>query len=493
VTSVARPLPRLAVRRRLRSAPLVLWILLAIAAVHGSAWAFITTPFNGPDEVQHIAYVQSVAETGDGPERNSGSGGWSSEVNTAAHNLDLFAMRGNPAMRPDWERVDDVEALVRGQARDNTTGPNSAAVNPPLYYAYAAVFWKLSPDGSLFGRIASVRLATVALMVIAVLLAWMAASEVFTRTWPRFVATALVALQPKLAHTAGQVNPDLLLVVMATAFLVAALRLVNRGSSLGRLAALGAAAAGGMLTHPRGLYLLPATLVVLAVVAIRERPAAKQAIRAVAGVGALLLVGFVSAYAYSRAHAGGAAFGGNAPSASGFKIREFFSYLWQFYLPKYGFFTAEFGPPGGYGYRQFFIETFFGSYGHFEVNFVQLVYDRLQIAAFLGLIGLYTAVVLRFRRLLRRWPVVVVLVAPLLGMLAQLHVTSYASLRDDGIDVVITGRYLLPAIALYGIAAAFTVGSLPRRFAAPAAGVLLGAAVLLCLGAMGLGLARFDA
>lgn len=494
MTSVARPSPRLAVRRRLRSAPLALWILLAIAAVHGTAWSFVTAPLNGPDETSHIGYVQALVTTGDGPDRGQGSGSYSTEVSLAGQELYLFPIRGQPSGKPAWDRVNEVEAAMDElgkESRENTTGPNPAAINPPLYYAYAAAAWQLSPDRSLLGRITAARLATVLLLVIAVLLAWLVAGEVFTRTWPRFLATALVALHPKLGHTAGQVNPDLMLVVFATAFLLAALRLVNRGPTPGRLIALGVTAAGGVLSHPRGLYLLPAALVVLGVTAIQRRPRAASAAKGAGIVGALLLAGFTVAYLYSRGHAAGSAFGGNAPAASGFNFREFGSYLWQFYFPKFGFFTATFGPPGGYGYKQFFIQTFFGSYAHFEVNFNTLVYDRIQILAFAGLIGLYTAIVVRRREVLRRWPAVLVVTATFGGMLMQLHATSYASLRDGGLDIVITGRYLLPAIALYGLAAAWTVGSLPRRLGPIAGGLLLGAAVILCLGALGHGFSRF--
>jgi len=494
VTSVAARLRPVSVRARLRSLPATAWILLAVAAAHGTAWAFVTAPLQGPDETSHVAYVQALAENGDGPKRSEGDGPWSSEVNVLAERVYLHSIDGHPGGKPMWDRVDETEReleKIDDAGRRDTTGPNPAAINPPLYYAYATVAWKLSPDQSLLGRLTAVRLATVLLMVIVVLLTYLLAAEVFTREWPRFLATALVALHPKLGHTAGQVNPDLMLAVFGTGFLLAAARLVQRGPTAGRLAALALTAAGGVLTHPRGLYLLPAALVVLAVVALQRRPAPAALAKAAAGVGAVCVAGFAGAYLYSRGHSGGAAFGGNAPTASGFNSREFFSYLWQFYLPKFNFFTATFGPPGGYGYRQFFIETFFGAYANFEVNFSPRLYDRLQIAAFVGLVGLYTTAVLRRREIARRWPIVAVVVATFGGLLMQLHLTSYASLRNGGIDVVITGRYLLPVLALFGLAAAFTVGSLPRRLAAPVAGVLLGAAVVLCLGALGTTFTRF--
>ena len=496
VTSVAARLRPVSVRSRVRAVPLGLWILLAVAALHGSAWSFVTAPLNGPDETSHVAYVQSLSEAGEGPKRNEGNGAWSSEVNILAEELYLFSTRGQPGARPVWDRADDardaLEELPKS-GRENTTGGNPAAINPPLYYAYATVAWKLSPDRSLIGRMTAVRLATVLLMVITVLLVYLLAAEVFTREWPRFLATGIVALHPKLGHTAGQVNPDLMLVVFGTGFLLAAVRLVQRGPTAGRLAAVALTAVGGVLAHPRGLYLLPGALVAVLVSGARTRPSAATALKALASVGAVLAAGFVAAFLYSRGHSGGAAFGGNAPSASGFNVREYFSYLWQFYLPRFNFFAATFGPPGGYGYRQFFIETFFGSYANFEINFTPKLYDRLQIAAFVGLIGLYTVIVVRRDAVRRRWPLVVVLAATFLGMLMQLHLTSYSSLRNGGLDVVITGRYLLPMIALFGITVAFTIGSLPRRVAAPLGGLVLGASVVLCLGALGNALTRFYA
>ena len=73
-----------------------------------------------------------------------------------------------------------------------------------------------------------------------------------------------------------------------------------------------------------------------------------------------------------------------------------------------------------------------------------------------------------------------------------LHLVSYSSLRIST-DVVITGRYLLPAVALYGCAAAWVCSSLPRRLGLPLGGILLGLAALLAVGGVGLSLGRFYA
>ena len=98
---------------------------------------------------------------------------------------------------------------------------------------------------------------------------------------------------------------------------------------------------------------------------------------------------------------------------------------------------------------------------------------------------------MRWRAVLAQWPVVVVAVTFFVGLMALLHVVSYSSLRGGGTDPVITGRYLLPAIALYGVAAAWVCSSLPRRAGLAAAGVLLGVAALMAVGGVGLSMERF--
>jgi hypothetical protein len=112
----------------------------------------------------------------------------------------------------------------------------------------------------------------------------------------------------------------------------------------------------------------------------------------------------------------------------------------------------------------------------------------------LGLVGLYTAVVVRWRQLRRSWPVTVVMLALLLGTIALLHYVSYrALLENGGRQPLIVGRYLLPMIPLFGLAIAFTAGALPRRWGALMGAAILAVGVLLSLTAMGLTMARYYA
>ena len=164
--------------------------------------------------------------------------------------------------------------------------------------------------------------------------------------------------------------------------------------------------------------------------------------------------------------------------------------MWQFYLPGFSFMTPMPGPP--YGYRQVFIESYFGTFGSLEVNFRKSIYGFLQIGAALGLVALYTTAVVRVRTLLRRWPEAVVLAGAVVSMLTVLHYAAYRALQTSP-DPVITGRYLLPCVAVYAVAIAWVARSLPARAGVILGGVALSVSSLLSLGGLALSLARFYA
>jgi 4-amino-4-deoxy-L-arabinose transferase-like glycosyltransferase len=476
-------------------------ILLVVAAVHGTAWAVVTAPWNGPDEIQHFAYAEHIAQTGQAPQRSEGSSSFGSGSESTAENialvkLNLFSIRLQPSGKPSYSALDRTQrelGRLPDSAYKNGSGPNSAAHYPPLYYAYEAVVYKLTPTHSELTRLFVMRLATVPLFVVTVALTWLIATELLAVAWARTLATALVALQPKLAFGAGIVNPDLMLVAASTGALLAALRMVRRGPHARSVIALAVCAAAGVLTHPRGYFLLPFALIALAIAAWRFRPSLRQAIPwGVAALGTMVM-SVVIALLWVRGHTHGAAGSGGSgnPPLTGLNPRQFLSYVWQFYLPRLTFMDPKIGP-SFYGYRQVYIESFFGNFGSFSVNYRPIYYDGLQVLAGLGVAALYTTAVARWRTLIANWPAVVVSATFFVGLMALLHLVSYSSLRIST-DVVITGRYLLPAIALYGCAAAWVCSSLPRRLGLPLGGVLLGLSALLAVGAVGLSLGRFYA
>jgi predicted membrane protein DUF2142 len=466
---------------RVRRTPAALAVLLALALVQALAWSVTTAPFNGPDEPAHIAYAQYLAETGHGPSMSTGTASVSTELGVAEYELNLVPSFGRSNGRATWSALARVSRKLDGlpkALRKNGSGPNAVAQNPPLYYAYEALAYRLSPNQSLLGRVFAMRVANGLLYLVTIGLMWLLAGEIFTRPWVRFLATAIVALHPKLASLAGNVNPDTLLVTLTTGFLLAGVKLVRGGPTSARIAGVAGTAGLAALTHGRGLFLLPVALLVLAVAWLRARPPRRALLRQVALGGGLLVGCLLVAFLWTRSDAGGAAFGGEVGRATnqGFNVRQFASHVWQFYLPHFSFMAPMLGPK--YGYREVYIETFFGGYANFEVNFRPAIYDWLQIFAFGGFVAIYGLIIVRWRSLVARWPLILLFAATFAALLTLLHISSYRHLQVGG-DPLITGRYLLPCIALFGLTIAWVTSALPRRIAPWAGAVVLAGFVLL--------------
>src|SRR5919108_2574884 len=279
--------PRAAVAQqvgKLRTVPRPLAALVAMATIQVVAWILVLPPFQGPDEESHFAYVQYLAETGKTPARNAGSGrSYSTEEGEAMKWANLLVLRGVLGARPEWapaaeQRWHEFEASLPPETSSDGDGPNAAGQNPPLYYALETIPYHLAPGGSFFNRFYVTRFASAVFYVAAVVFMWLIASELFRPVWARTLATAVFGLHPKLAMLGALVNPDTLLVLIWTVFIYIGLRIVRRGPSLRRLVGAGAAAAASVLTHGRGLAILPALLVLLAIAYLRWRPPPRQAL-----------------------------------------------------------------------------------------------------------------------------------------------------------------------------------------------------------------------
>jgi 4-amino-4-deoxy-L-arabinose transferase-like glycosyltransferase len=485
----------LAVRIRRTPAPLAL--LLAVTAVLGLAWSVVMPPFQGPDESEHFAHVQHLAETASAPSSTTyaGAGSHSTEERGALDLLGLRATLANPSARPMWSELDQrrwerFERELPSNGRADGEGLNPAAKNPPLYYAYQGVVYRLSPDTSLFGRQLLMRLASVLLLLATVGLMWVAISELTQRIWARVLATGVVALQPQLTFIGSIVNPDILLVTVWTAFIALSIVTLNRGPTTARVLGLCGLTAASALTHGRGIALLPPLAVVLALSLWRDRPARREVVRWGFG-GALLLGGALLAFRlWTASNGGGGLYGGQVGTYQhgGINLRQFVSYVWQFYLPPLPNMEIRLGPY--YGFRQVFVETFYGTFGSLDVRFPRGLYTLLQLASVLGLVALWTAVVARRRELAARWHAGLALAALAVAGIAFLHVVSYLALLNAP-DPVIVGRYALPMIGLFALAVTFVATSLPRRLGPLFAAIVLASGVLLQLIGLGLTVARF--
>jgi 4-amino-4-deoxy-L-arabinose transferase-like glycosyltransferase len=474
--------------------PRPLALLLGVAALLSVAWTFTLTPFQGPDEPAHFSYAQYVAETGGKPSVTGGDHPYSTETAGALYFFNLNQLAGVSDARPAWAEVEErrfaaIDARLGEESEEDGAGPNPLGKNPPLYYAYEAVPYWVGSLGSFWDRLIVMRLASGLLLLATVVFTWLAAAEVFRAMWPRVLATGCVTLLPQLTAMSGTVNADNLLVAVWTAFAYVSLRLVRHGPNVKRMLALAALAGASLLTHGRGIAILPALLAIVAIAVLRTRPRPKQLLAALAP-GAALLAIVVGAYRLLLAPSTGA-YGGEVTlthGSAGMSVRGFLSSVWRFYFPGLPLMEDRVGQP--FGYRQMFIESFFGRFASLEVAFSPAVYTLIQALCAVGLIGLAAVVAGRWAAVRARWAEVATLAVLTVSMLGLLHLASYRSLVGTN-DPLITGRYLLPLVAVFGLTVAFVLSSLRPRASALAGTAVLAGLLALNLSGLMLTFTRF--
>lgn len=480
----------------LRRVPASLALLLIVAFVSALAWNVATAPLQGPDELEHVAYVARLAETGSIPSRTTGRHPYGDDQAAAIRELDLDALTQNPEVRPDWSETAR-EAFERDAARpglrSSGDGPNPTAGNPPLFYAFEAVAWRLTPGGGFLDRLFAMRIVSGLLLAATVAFAWLMAGEVFSRRLPQFTAGAFVALLPIAGSLGGIVNPDIAIAASWTAFLWLALRMSRLGPTPARVALTTVAAAAALLVHGRSLPIIPALAAALIVAWIANRSRPKEVLEGTATAGALSFLGAVS-YRLLTAGQQGGIYGSetNLGNTAAFNLRQFGSFIWQFYLPRLSGMAPRPGP--SHGFRQVFIEQFLG--GTFALNEVYLpysLYDAVQVAAIVVLLAAYTCMVLRWRTVVDRWPVAVIVGLTTAGTLLFLHLASYRALINGSADPLLAGRYLVPLVAVFGLVPATVAATLPRRVATVFAAFFVAAMFVLSAFAMSTALERFYA
>jgi Predicted membrane protein (DUF2142) len=472
-----------------RRVPAPLAILLAVATVQFLAWVVVLPAIQAPDEHSHFAYTQRLVETGERPPLEGDADPYSAELEAAWYGAGVGPLIGNLSARPYWTGLDERlwrerDRALGADARDERTGPNAASRNPPVYYAYAGLAYAAASHGSFFDRFYAMRLANLPLYLLTIVMTWILAGQLLgPATWPRTVAAGVVAVHPQFAFVAAGISPDPMLTAIWAVFLVLAVHAVKQGLTWTAAAGMGVLALASVLTHPRG-----APLAVLALIAaglgVRRRVGYVSG-RAFAVGGAAVAAGIAVVVAVLVARAGVL----DATSGAQFNVREFASYLWQFYLPRLPFMNESIGPE--YGAKIAFVETFYGVFASLEVRWPQYVYDALAVISVIGLAALCALLIRARGRLRGRWDLVALLVTIPVTLVLALHFAAYRNLLVEPSNPVIVGRYLLPLVPLFGVAVAVVVRALPERASAAAGSALLSSGALLGISGLGMTAVRF--
>jgi len=446
-------------------------------------WSFAIPALQGPDEVGHFSYTQRVWEEPSIPwqpkgKREPNRPSVSSELTTAGIWAGLEMLAGNVAARPLWTEPDEeiyeaAAARLRPGSRTDA-GFTSALRNPPLYYLYSTPAYAVASGSSIFDRVLLLRLVNLPLLVALIVLTWLLAGELLgRRPWLRFTAAAPVALHPQAVNLTATHNPDLMLAAGWALALWLIVLVVRRGAEPRLVGALALAVAAIFLTHPRGLpIVLPAATAVAIGWRRREGRAAPWR-AAVVGMLAMALAAVTAAAAWGAGSA-----------------REFWSYVWQFYLPRTPGQQDPIGPDS-WDFAEVFVDRFYGTVAHLEVVFPPGLLTALLWASLAGLAAFAAALIARRESLQALAPAAGVLALAVIALVLGSHLGAYRAMLTAPGDPVFTGRYLLPLLPLYGIAIATVVAALPRRVGIPVAGALLGGVAVLQLVGTGLVLERF--
>jgi hypothetical protein len=450
---------------------------MAVAAAGG--WAFTTPAFHVPDEPQHVAYAQYLAETGKLPEKQGGAV-FSNEEAVAFRDAGFNGVAGNPGGRPPWSADEDraLDALLaQPVSRVSEGGASFTVNNPPLYYALQAGPYWLASGGDFLDRLLVMRLVSVLLAGFTTAMAFVFVREVLPRHAWAWVAGALaVALQPVHGFISGGVNNDAGLFAAAAALCWLLARALRRGLTARTAAGIGLAFGIGAIVKATMVAFAPGLLACAAVLLWRSERRAEtvRRIALAAGVAALPIAAYLvlNATIWDRDLWVGVADATGTPLGRAPSLREAISYLWQFYLPRLPFMTDQ---QVGIPLFNIWFEGFIGRYGWLDTSFPQWVY-HLALAVFAVVLALAGAALWRRRASVReRRGELLVWGLVLVGFLAVIGVQGYRARLSNG-QIFEQARYLLPLLAFYGGTIALAARGAGRRAGpAVAAGLVVGA------------------
>jgi hypothetical protein len=438
---------------------------MVTVTVVGIVWALLVPPWQTPDETVHYAHAERLAE---GLRmvrlpRSGGTGNFKSTDQMIADDAVRATITGfyPQSAPPEW----NPQAWAAYRARERTRplsrsdggGPNPAASNPPLSYLYADIGYFVDYRGTAFGRLYTMRLWSVLLVALNALAGWLLAGEILgRRRLPQLACGAVAGLMPMETFMGASVNPDALMTPLWTLALWLGARVIIRRAPIRDVVALCVVTAAAVLTKYTSFALVPAVAFSVLVGWLRRPPERRPRALgqlALASLAVLVLVlGVGLATDWGRTAI-------NTVSGGPFKVGQFLSYVWQFYLPRLPW-MSRFRWTPGLGVYDVWVKEGTGQFGWLVVPLSGGVYSAAGVIA--GALGLATLwFVTRLRSRTGLWLVGFLAIA-LIALLTGLHLTDYRSVIN-GSGPVLQGRYLLPVIGLLGLAVGLVVSRLPER------------------------------
>ena len=444
--------------------------VFGVTVLIGLSWSLLTPPFQAPDEQDHFAYAQQLAENGKSASQMPGLPPWSSSLTIGLESVRTIATAEEPDGRSPWLARDERAWAEREQpnsSRRDGGGKTTAATHGPVYYGVMAIPYRIAGEASVWTQLTVMRIVSALLTALTVLFVLLAAREVAGERRLFAVGAALiVALNPMFTFIGASVNNDVGVNAAAALLLYLLLRAARRGFTLPVAIALGATL--GVLPVIKGTSY---ALYVFAVIALLALLVKNRDRRVLIGVAVTTLAVVLVQIGWSHAAAtfdrttfttpgGGAPITGNSLwSSAGLSI----AYIWQIFLPPLGFMYDHY-PFHAWPAYEIYVVRGWASFGWYTIEFPAIVYNVI-IAGMAGTL----AAGLCFAR--RRWDwvkanwaiVLSLVVMPIIVVAAVEHAFATSGQRTVAAEM---GRYLFPAIGALGILAAGAFWAFGERWAA---------------------------
>jgi hypothetical protein len=437
----------------------------AVGLLNAVTFALITPPWQGPDEPDHFAFVQRLAETGEVPSKDESEPPvLSSQHSIAVDVTRAFSQVGLVEARPPWFEYDERrwrQRLARSRARADDGAGFLFAASPhgPGYYGLMVPAYAVAGE-STFAQLLAARLLTALLAGLAAAFAFLTVRELAPRhEWLAAAAGLLVAFQPQFAFMGGVVNNDTGVNTAAALLLFLLMRGLRRGLTVPLGLGIAAALVAVHVTKGTGTALWPAAGVAVAGMLWRRhsRADAPGYVALAGGAAAIqglwaLLTAAVGSKPFTTS--GGAAEEGLTGMVERLleQLSGYASYTWQFFLFRLPFMTDL--HVQGWPAYDVYIQGGWAAFGWLTVRFPSWVYVVICAVSLLAA-ALCAVAVWRERAAARDrgWELATLLVAlagVLAGVAAVYFTTEVRSVPAEQGRYVFTAIVPLAAIAVGG-------------------------------------------
>jgi 4-amino-4-deoxy-L-arabinose transferase-like glycosyltransferase len=467
------------------------WVLAVVAFANFGAWALITPSFNSPDEPEHFAYAQYLAETGHAPERTAGAKlPYSTDEVEALDAINVKSQAELTDARPPWLAVEQ-QAWERLQASTHPSDSDgggytvAASSHQPAYYAALAPAYLVGSSGSTFTQLTVMRLMSALMGVVVVLCAFGVMRELLPARPPlaALAAGLLVAYHPMFGFISGAVNNDSGVNAGAALTLYLLVRGLRRGLTVPLALALGAAVVATPAMKETGYEIYP--VVIIGVTGMIWR---RHRLRDLAAYGALTSTFLLARFGWKALQPlFYPTVGGHSGVNQGIVATEvvslaekmpgrFLVYLWELFLPQLSFMGRLF--PSGWPFREVYVVRGWAAFGWYAWIFPNWVYTVIVYAMGASALLAIAAAIRNWQALRRRvFEALVILILPVCVLVA----VEAAYFAPDGGRTAYAeqGRYIFPAIAALAVIAVGATFGVSRRWRPPLAVTMVIAMVAL--------------